>query len=483
MTNRITGLTCRDQGRTMASIRLGKGSHVNDSTRRFGLARHLLMFSLVALMVGAPTPAGAADFEVGTAAGVPGMSGVEDGAGVGGEAPFAKLGSARGATAMGGKIYFVEPTRIRRYDPVANQVVTIVGSTTPGYVDGNFSDARFVDLSEITDFEGDLYVAESHRVRKIDLGLLTVTTIAGSATPGSTDGQGVNASFSDVRGPFALGGMLYVVDSTDVTLRRIDPDTAQVTTLAGAVGQPGGQDGFGTAARFVSPRNLAGEGKFLYIADTNGSAIRRYNTETTEVTTIAGNGVSETLDGIGTAARVKRPRGMQVWGGYLYFADFTDHIIRRVNLQTLQVTTVAGTTADGGYVDGTGTNAEFSAPWGVTATTGHLYIIDTGNFLLRKMTVPSESTSVSLKVNKTAQKAKASGKVLPAHPGRKVSVSLYRKVNGAFKKKAGKTVVLSNTSSYSASFNRLGQGRCKFTTRWPGDEDSLARTKSVPFNC
>lgn len=478
-------LTVATRWWTMRSIHLRRGILVRDLSKPTGLARNLLICATsVALVTGLAIPAAAADFDVSTVAGVPGETGPDDGAGIGGDEPLAKFVHPAGITTLGGKIYIVDVTRIRRYDPVTNQVVTLVGTTEAAYVDGNFATARFKGLFEITAFEGDLYVGDDHRIRKIDLDALTVTTIAGSATPGSIDGVGAAASFNDVRGPFAHRGMLYVADASDRTLRSVDPDTAQVTTLAGMAGSPASNvDGFGTNARFNSPRNMAAEGKYIYISDTNGAVIRRYNIDTTEVTTVVGDGTPETLDGIGTAAHVLRPRGMTVWGGYLWFADFNDHIIRRMDLVTLEVVTVAGTAGDDGFVDDNGADARFSSPWGAIAMSGDLYITDQTNYLLRKMEVPLADTSVTLNVTKTAQKATAKGKVLPAQPGGEVVVALFRKSNGAFKKKSQKAAVLSDSGSYSASFNRLGAGSCKFTTRWPGDADSTASKKSAVFAC
>lgn len=127
----------------------------------------------------------------------------------------------------------------------------------------------------------------------------------------------------------------------------------------------------------------------------------------------------------------------------------------------------------------------FNGPWGVIAMSGNLYVVDSFNYLLRRMDIPLTTTSVTLNVTKTAQKAKAKakGKVEPSQAGGEVVVALFRKSNGAFRKKSEKTVDLSETSSYSATFNRLAAGQCKFTTRWAGDEDSTASKKSVIFGC
>ena len=184
-----------------------------------------------------------------------------------------------------------------------------------------------------------------------------MSTIAGQGVAGSADGTGTAAAFDSPRGPIAVGNMLYVADANNSTLRRIDPVTLEVTTVAGTADQSATVDGIGANARFVSPRNLVGEGRFIYISDTNGAVIRRFNVETAAVTTVVGDGTALTTDGTGTGAHVKRPRGLALFGNSLYFADFDDHVIRKMNLTTKEVTTVAGGVGELGHVNGSGDDA------------------------------------------------------------------------------------------------------------------------------
>ncbi|HYN35515.1 MAG TPA: hypothetical protein VEV82_00920, partial [Actinomycetota bacterium] len=74
----------------------------------------------------------------------------------------------------------------------------------------------------------------------------------------------------------------------------------------------------------------------------------------------------------------------------------------------------------------------FNGPWGVIAMSGNLYVVDSFNYLLRRMDIPLTTTSVTLNVTKTAQKAKAKAKVEPSQAGGEVVVALFRKSNGAF---------------------------------------------------
>ena len=151
------------------------------------------------------------------------------------------------------------------------------------------------------------------------------------------------ASFQDLRGVTYHDGAVYLLDSVAATLRKMDPVTGDVTTVAGMAGRTGHVDGPGARARFVSPRYMVSDGETtLYIADTNGAAIRTYDSETGEVSTFAGNGVQGYADGAGARARVHRPRGIAFDGESVYWVEFNQHTIRQGVIATGDVSTMAG---------------------------------------------------------------------------------------------------------------------------------------------
>jgi streptogramin lyase len=128
------------------------------------------------------------------------------------------------------------------------------------------------------DAVGNLYVADynNHAIRYIDLSLGIVKTVAGSlGVSGLTDGVGTAARFN---GPAGVtvdvnDGLIYVTDMLNQAIRRIDPSTWTVTTLAGN-GNNNGNDGIGTLAQFNNPMGIAGyQGRF-FIADMNKRKIR-----------------------------------------------------------------------------------------------------------------------------------------------------------------------------------------------------------------
>jgi hypothetical protein len=93
------------------------------------------------------------------------------------------------------------------------------------------------------------------------------------------------------------------------------------------------------------------------------------------------------------------------------------------------------------------------------------------------------SSSISAHVTKTAAKIKVSGSVFPAHPGKQVSVSLYKKQHGSFVKLKTKRPTLSSASAYATRFERPSSGACKVRALFPGDADHLASSKTVKFRC
>lgn len=222
--------------------------------------------------------------------------------------------------------------RIRKITPAAD-VTTFAGSGTPSSTDGNGTSATFYAPSSVaTDAAGNVYVAELFGavIRKITPAG-DVTTVAGSGAQGFSDGTGSAASFNR---PYGIAvdsaGNIYVADSSNNRIRKITPDGV-VTTLAGSA-SAGATDGTGNSASFNMPTGVAvdSDGN-LYVADMNNSLLRRV-TPAGVVTTLAGQaGVTGSQNGIGAAATFKQPFGVAVdAGGTLYVADTFGNLIRKV---------------------------------------------------------------------------------------------------------------------------------------------------------
>ena len=211
---------------------------------------------------------------------------------------------------------------------------------------------------------------------------------------GNVDGVGQAARFCQPCGvAFDAAGNVYVSDYYNYAIRKIAPD-GTVTTLAGCVGEPGGNDGIGNSARFDRPLGLATDSSCnLYVADSGNCVIRKVTPEGV-VSTLAGSaGNAGSADGMGREARFRTPSDVAVdSAGNVYVADTYNHTIRKVT-PAGSVTTLAGKVEMksgqpvGGFADGKAGAARFRAPRAVAVdSAGNVYVADTDNALLRKIT-------------------------------------------------------------------------------------------------
>jgi len=364
----------------------GHPNHLSEPTRRF--LRGLLVFvlalgSLIALGARAqsnyPAP-----YYFNTFAG-----NAYGGNGTGSQAIFAYPYAT--AVDGAGNVYVADTYNytVRKITP-AGVVTTLAGlAGEDGSTDGTGSYARFSYLFGIAvDGAGNVYVTDlSNTIRKITPAGV-VTTLAGTpGVHGSADGTGSAAQFWQPWGiAVDSAGIVYVADQANSTIRKITP-AGVVTTIAGAAGMFGSADGSGSAARFNAPDGIAVDSSGnLYVADTLNSTIRKI-TSTGVVTTLAGTpGGIGSADGTGSAARFNYPDALTVAGTTLYVAEAYNSTIRKVT-STGVVTTFAGTAGAFGNVNGTGSAVRFNSPYGVAATsTGIIYVADSGNHEIRKIT-------------------------------------------------------------------------------------------------
>jgi sugar lactone lactonase YvrE len=336
--------------------------------------------------------------------------------------------SSSGSTFSSGTIY--ETTA-----PIT--VSTIAGTAgVSGATDG--TGALFGQLNGVTvsPDRTTLYLADfgNNTVRAMVLATGAVTTIAGTAgATGTTDATGSAARFNGPHQITTDGVNLYLTDFFNNSIRQIVIATGAVTTLAGSTaGTAGAVDASGTAARFNGPGGITitPDGTTLYVADFNNASIRKIVIATGAVTTVTtsaafgnpggiicdgtgtnlyltdftGNTINKIVissgavtvlagssahfgsaDGIGSAASFYTPNGLTLLGSNLYVTDTLDHIIRKVSITTGVVTTVAGSPGVIGSSNGIGAAAGFNSPIGITTDGTSLYVADSGNKTIRKI--------------------------------------------------------------------------------------------------
>lgn len=218
-----------------------------------------------------------------------------------------------------------------------------------------------------------------------------VRTLVGGAGLGSVDGIGTDAQFSSPTAVSLAGGQLFVCDTGNHLVRAVNVSTGRVVTLAGASGVRGSTDGVGSAALFSGPSGVAADesGAQLFVADSYNNVLRRVDVGSRTVVTLAGvAGQQGSVDATGSDARFFYPLGIVLHSSasVVYVADYFGLCIRRVNILTRVVVTIAGSlTPVPMYADGNGLAARFRGPWGLAmdALAQKLYISDTTSGTVR----------------------------------------------------------------------------------------------------
>ena len=302
-----------------------------------------------------------------------------------------------------GNAYFSDSqnARVRRVDAVTGFITTIAGNgncCTLG--DGGLAtNASIHPVGLAFDAAGNLYIADSmnNRVRRVDARTQIITTYAGNGTfEYSTVGDGGPATDAQVADPQGLAldsaGNLYIADTGDDRIRRVDAATGIIATVAGNGDTDEGYSGDGGPALSAGLERPSGvaidKTGNIYIADTNSERIREVDAATGIINTIAGNG------GVGYGGDGGPATSASLWGptsvafdasGNLYIADLEDSRIRIVDTVTGIINTIAGNgTAGSGGDSGPATTAYIDRPFGVAFdASGNLYIADTDSNSIR----------------------------------------------------------------------------------------------------
>ncbi len=274
----------------------------------------------------------------------------------------------------------------------------IIGAGTPGNKDGKFADVQFDDPQGMA-LDGDtLYIADrkNHVIRAADLKAGTVKTVAGTGTqardtrdvdtPADPLKTGLNSPWDLLK----VGGTLYIAMAGHHQIWTYDLKANKIQSFAGT-GRENIDDGPVFAANFGQPSGLTADDKFLYVADSEGSAIRRVplNGEG-RVTTLIGKPGRGSLfyfgdeDGDADKAKLQHALGVIAVGGRLLIADTYNNKLKEYDQATKKVKTLLG---------GEAKDPAVNEPAGMSVAGGKLYIADTNAHRIRVMDLKTNAIS------------------------------------------------------------------------------------------
>jgi thiol-disulfide isomerase/thioredoxin len=276
-------------------------------------------------------------------------------------------------------------------------LIETIGTGARGASDGTFDRASFYRPQGMALDHDALYVAdtENHLIRRVDLKKRVVETIAGTGEQSHAYGEKGAARTVALNSPWDLqlvGRSLYVAMAGPHQIWRLDLDQGQVSTFAGS-GREAREDGSLDEAAFAQPSGLASDGKTLYVADSEANIIRAIDLGTQpHVTTLAGGDLFEfgDVDGTGDDARFQHPLGLCALDGQLLIADTYNHKIKLLDPQTGSVKTFLGTGRPG-QVDTA--SPAFYEPGGLSVAGGQLFIADTNNHAIRIVDLKTRQTT------------------------------------------------------------------------------------------
>src|SRR6266849_5440602 len=221
----------------------------------------------------------------------------------------------------------------------------IYGSGEPGLVDGAAERAAFQQPQGMATSGTTLYVAdtENHAIRSIDLESGVVAPFAGTGREGLLDGPAGQAWFAQSSGLALADGHLHVADSEVSAIRDIELRPGVVTTIVGAdLFVFGDQDGEGDAVRLQHPLGITAHDGVLFLADSYNHKIKRLEPRRRAVTTWLGSGAAGRADGLRTSASFREPGGVCAGVNGLYIADTNNHRIAVADWTTGTVRTLVG---------------------------------------------------------------------------------------------------------------------------------------------
>jgi DNA-binding beta-propeller fold protein YncE len=287
-------------------------------------------------------------------------------------------------------------------------LVDTVGAGEAGAADGAFDKATFYRPQGLALAGDNLYVAdtENHLVRRVNLKTRTVETIAGTGKQSHEyfkSGPGRSIALSSPWDLELAGQTLYIAMAGPHQIWKLDLDKNEVSTFAGS-GREARLDGPLLRSGFAQPSGLASAGDTLYVADSESNIIRAIDVGAGEVRTVVGGDLFDfgDVDGSGDDVRLQHPLGLLPFEDKLLIADTYNHKIKELDPKRRRVVSLFGTGKPG---QADGTSPSFYEPGGLTVANGKLYVADTNNHAIRVVDLKTKQTS-TLRINNLAPPVK-----------------------------------------------------------------------------
>lgn len=278
-------------------------------------------------------------------------------------------------------------------------VQAVIGNGRAGADDGSFATASFRQPQGMALLGSMLYVADTgnHLLRRVDLQRRVVETVLGSGEKARTfnvPGPGRTVALNSPWALYGQGAYVYIAMAGMHQLWSLELATGYAEPFAGS-SREDLVDELHLDAAFGQPSGLTGDGRVLYVADSEVNAIRRVEMDPDgKTSTLAGGGLFTfgDRDAVGAEARLQHPLGVTYADGVVYMADTYNHKIKRLDAQSGQVRTLAGT-GKPGLKDGAAEQAQFYEPGGLSSAHGRLYVADTNNHRVRVVEVEARTVS------------------------------------------------------------------------------------------
>jgi DNA-binding beta-propeller fold protein YncE len=313
-----------------------------------------------------------------------------------GDLPLAFPGKVL-ADAATGRLYISDSNHNRIVVTDLNgKLIETIGSGKAALADGDFQKASFNRPQGLVLDGATLYVAdtENHAVRRINLQAKTVETVSGSGKQAAWKSTGGAANKSELSSPWDLakiGDALFIAMAGTHQIWKLDLAKNTVAPFAGS-GAEARYDGALAESAFAQPSGIVADGKNLFVADSESNIIRKIDTASGEVETLAGGDlyIFGDKDGEGDNVLLQHPLGIAVYDGKLLIADTYNHKIKRLDVEKTTVETLIGTGKAG---QNDGTRGTFYEPGGLSVAGERLYVADTNNQAIRVVDLKTKTVS------------------------------------------------------------------------------------------